>query len=99
MPRGAYLVNVSRGDVAIERDVIAALSSGQLGGAYLDVFEREPLDPASPLWDMPNAMISPHTASHSQGLTEFVLEIFLDNLARWRSGGKLRNDLDDLARE
>jgi phosphoglycerate dehydrogenase-like enzyme len=97
MPDGAGFINVARGEVAVERDVIDALGSGKLGGAYLDVFEREPLDPASPLWDMPNVIISPHTASHSQGQNEAIFEIFLDNLQRWRSGQKLRNDVDDLA--
>src|SRR5262249_39361767 len=97
MPAGSHFINVARGEVAVERDVIAALQSGHLAGAYLDVFEREPLDPASPLWDMPNVMLSPHTASHSQGQNEAILGIFLDNLARWRSGTKLRNDVDDLA--
>jgi phosphoglycerate dehydrogenase-like enzyme len=96
MPRGAQFINVSRGEIAVEKDVIAALRSGQLAGAYLDVFEREPLDPASPLWDMPNVLISPHTASHSLGQNEAIFEIFLENLARFRSGEKLRNDVDDL---
>ena len=78
-------------------DVIAALRSGHLAGAYLDVFEREPLDPASPLWDMPNVIVSPHTASHSLGQNEAIFDIFLDNLARFRSGAGLRNDVDNLA--
>ena len=97
MPAGSHFINVSRGEVAVEKDVIAALQSGHLAGAYLDVFEREPLDPASPLWDMPNVIVSPHTASHSQGQNEAIFEIFLDNLARFRDGRKLRNDVDDLA--
>jgi D-2-hydroxyacid dehydrogenase (NADP+) len=96
LPAGAHFVNVARGEIAVEADVIAALGSGQLAGAYLDVFEKEPLDPASPLWDMPNVMISPHTASHSQGQNEAIFEIFLDNLARWQAGERLRNDVDDL---
>lgn len=96
MPKGSLLLNIARGEVVVEKDVIAALQSGQLGGAYLDVFEREPLDPASPLWDMPNVLVSPHTASHSLGQNEAIFDIFLDNLARWRAGQKLRNDVDDL---
>lgn len=96
MPRGSQFINVSRGEIAVEKDVIAALQSGHLAGAYLDVFEREPLDPASPLWDMPNVLISPHTASHSLGQNEAIFEIFLENLARFRAGQKLRNDVDDL---
>jgi phosphoglycerate dehydrogenase-like enzyme len=97
MPAGSHFVNVARGEVAVEQDVIAALKNGHLAGAYLDVFEREPLDPASPLWDLPNVLISPHTASHSQGQNEAIFAIFLDNLARYREGRKLRNDVDDLA--
>ncbi|HEX4892629.1 MAG TPA: D-2-hydroxyacid dehydrogenase [Hyphomicrobiaceae bacterium] len=96
MPKGSLLLNIARGEVVVEKDVIAALQSGQLAGAYLDVFEREPLDPASPLWDMPNVLVSPHTASHSLGQNEAIFDIFLDNLARWRAGQKLRNDVDDL---
>ena len=96
MPAGGHFINVARGEIAVERDVIAALGSGHLAGAYLDVFEHEPLDPVSPLWDMPNVLVSPHTASHSLGQNEAIFEIFLDNLARWRDGQKLRNDVDDL---
>lgn len=96
MPKGAQFINVSRGEIAVEKDVIAALQSGHLAGAYLDVFEREPLDPASPLWDMPNVLISPHTASHSLGQNEAIFGIFLENLARFRAGQKLHNDVDDL---
>jgi phosphoglycerate dehydrogenase-like enzyme len=96
MPRGSHFINVSRGEVAVEQDVIAALQEGHLAGAYLDVFEREPLDPGSPLWDMPNVIVSPHTASHSQGQNEAIFEIFLDNLGRFRKGEKLRNDVEDL---
>jgi len=96
MPKGSLFINVSRGEIAVEKDVIQALQSGHLAGAYLDVFEREPLDPASPLWDLPNVLISPHTASHSLGQNEAIFGIFLDNLARFRDGKKLRNDVDDL---
>ena len=96
MPVGSHLINVARGEIAVEKDVIAALRSGHLAGAYLDVFEREPLDPASPLWDMPNVIVSPHTASHSLGQNEAIFGIFLDNLERWRAGRELRNDVDSL---
>jgi phosphoglycerate dehydrogenase-like enzyme len=96
MPAGAHFINVARGEIAVEPDVIAALATGHLAGAYLDVFEREPLDPVSSLWDMPNVLVSPHTASHSLGQNEAIFDIFLDNLARWRDGRSLRNDVDDL---
>lgn len=96
MPKGSLLVNVARGVVAVEADVIEALGNGQLAGAYLDVFDREPLDPGSPLWEMANVIVSPHTASHSLGQNEAIFDIFLDNLARWREGRELRNDVDRL---
>jgi len=96
LPKGAHVVNVARGEVIVEKEFIEVLRSGHLGGAWLDVFEVEPLDPASPLWDMPNVLISPHTASHSLGQNEAIFGIFLDNLERFRSGRKLRNDVDDL---
>lgn len=96
MPRGALFINVSRGEVAVEADLVAALQSGHFAGAYLDVFEREPLDQASPLWDLPNVIVSPHTASHSLGQNEAIFDIFLDNLARFLSNQPLRNDVDNL---
>lgn len=96
MPKGSLFINVSRGEIAVGKDVTAALQGGHLAGAYLDVFEREPLDPSSPLWDIPNVLISPHTASHSLGQNEAIFGIFLENLARFRAGQKLRNDVDDL---
>lgn len=96
MPAGSLLVNVARGEVVVEADMIAALRTGWLAGAYLDVFEREPLDPASPLWDLPNVIVTPHTASHSLGQNEAIFDIFRDNLERWRTGQALRNDVDRL---
>jgi len=96
MPEGAHFINVARGEVAVEADVIAALQGGRLAGAYLDVFEREPLDASSPLWDLPNVTVSPHTASHSLGQNEAIFGIFLDNLARFRASQPLRNDVDNL---
>lgn len=91
LPRHARLVNVARGEVVVEPELVAALSGGRLGGAWLDVFEHEPLDPASPLWDLPNVIVSPHSSSRSPGHYDAVGEIFLDNLARWRDGRPLRN--------
>lgn len=91
LPHGAYLVNVARGEVVVEADLLRALAGKALGGAFLDVFQREPLDPASALWDLPNVMVSPHSASRSGGNYNRVGEIFLDNLARWRDQRQLRN--------
>lgn len=96
MPAGAVVINVARGQICVEADLIAALQSGHLAGAFLDVFEREPLDPLSPLWEISNVMISPHTTSHSLGQNEAIFDIFLENLRRWRAVEPLRNDLDNL---
>lgn len=93
MPHGARVVNVSRGEVINETDLISALQSGRLGGAYLDVLVKEPLSPESEMWDLPNVIITPHTAGHTQGHFAAVGEIFLENLARWRDGLPLRNEI------
>lgn len=89
--RGAHIVNVARGEVVAEKEMIEALRSGHLAGAWLDVFELEPLDPGSPLWDLPRVMISPHSSGHAQGNYGRVAEIFLDNLGRFVAGRELRN--------
>jgi phosphoglycerate dehydrogenase-like enzyme len=97
LPPHAVLVNVARGQVVDEPAMIEALESGRLHGAALDVVEQEPLPAGSPLWDMPNVLVSPHTASHSLGQNEAIFDIFLDNLARFRAGRDLRNDVDNLS--
>jgi phosphoglycerate dehydrogenase-like enzyme len=94
---GAHVINVSRGEVLVETDLIAAIQEGKLAGAYLDVFEREPLDAASPLWDLPNVIVSPHSAGHSSGNAAAVDRIWLDNLARWSLGGRLNNEVTPAA--
>lgn len=91
LPRGSHLVNVSRGGVVEEDALLAALRSGQLAGAFLDVFAMEPLPEDSPFWDLPNVIVSPHSAGASDGLPERVATIFADNLARWARGAPLRN--------
>jgi glyoxylate/hydroxypyruvate reductase A len=94
LPRGAYIVNISRGIVIEEQALIAALQSGHLGGAALDVFEHEPLPLESPLWDMPQVLISPHSASTSDRENLRLTELFCDNLTRFLSDKPLRNVLD-----
>ncbi|WP_418116729.1 D-2-hydroxyacid dehydrogenase [Variovorax sp. 350MFTsu5.1] len=91
MPAGARLVNVSRGEVVDEPALIDALRGGALSGAYLDVFAHEPLSADSPLWDLPNVIVTPHTAGHSDGNEARVAGIFLDNLQRWMRGEPLLN--------
>jgi phosphoglycerate dehydrogenase-like enzyme len=84
MPAGASLVNVARGEVVVEQDLIAALRAGTLSSAFLDVFEHEPLGSDSPLWDMENVIVTPHSAGHSAGNYERVIKIFLEKLKNWR---------------
>ncbi|HIC2914549.1 TPA: D-2-hydroxyacid dehydrogenase, partial [Burkholderia contaminans] len=91
LPKQAHLVNVARGEVVVEADLIAALRNGALAGAYLDVFEHEPLSAASPLWDMPNVILTPHMAGQSDSQYAAVGRIWLDNLARWHRGEPLLN--------
>ena len=83
LPRGAHVINVARGEVLVESDLVLALQSGHLGGAYLDVFEVEPLPQTSPLWDMDNVIVTPHSAGHSQGNEGRVQEQFINNLVRF----------------
>ena len=91
LPPGAHLVNVARGGVVVEADLLAALESGRVAGAFLDVFTAEPLPPDSPFWDLPNVIVSPHSAAASDGLAERVAAVFCENLGRWRRGEPLRN--------
>jgi glyoxylate/hydroxypyruvate reductase len=91
LPAGAFLVNVARGNVVDEPALVEALRSGHLGGAFLDVFETEPLPPDSPFWDMEHVLVSPHSASTVGGENDFIVDLFLDNLGRFLDGRTLRN--------
>ncbi|MBI1293327.1 D-2-hydroxyacid dehydrogenase [bacterium] len=94
MKPGAVLINIARGTVIDEEAMIAALRSGHLGGAALDVFAVEPLPAESPLWEMPNVLISPHSASTAVRENERIVDLFCDNLHRYLAGEPLRNVLD-----
>jgi phosphoglycerate dehydrogenase-like enzyme len=93
LPSGAHIINIARGEIINEPDLIAALQSKKLGGAYLDVFASEPLDPASPLWDMENVIATPHSAGHSAGNEQRVLELFVSNLHLFAQGQVLKNQI------
>lgn len=88
---GAMVVNIARGQVIDESALITALESGHLGGAALDVFESEPLPFDSPLWDMPNVLVSPHSASTGAQENDLLTDLFIDNFRRFISGEPLRN--------
>ena len=93
LPDGAHVINIARGEIICEPDLIAALQSKKLGGAYLDVFASEPLDPSSPLWDMDNVLVTPHSAGHSAGNEQRVLELFVKNLRLFAHGQVLKNQI------
>ena len=91
LPRGARLVNVSRGAVVDEPAFIDAIRSGHLAGAYLDVFASEPLAADSPLWGLPNVLVTPHNAALSATYPERSAERFFENFVRWRRGEPLHS--------
>jgi len=95
--RGALLVNVARGKLVDDDAVIEALRDGRLGGAALDVFSEEPLDPASPYWDLPNVLVTPHTSGAMQDYWTPLVALFTDNLRRFEKGEPLRNVVDKKA--
>lgn len=94
MKRDAVLVNVGRGKLVREADLIAALRAGAIAGAALDVVEHEPLDPASPLWDLPNVFITPHTSGLRSDYWEVATNLFIENLRRFEAGEALINVVD-----
>lgn len=83
LPRGARIINISRGQVIEERAMIERLRDGRLGGAYLDVFAEEPLPPSSPLWSMPRVIVSPHNAEATANAHRRLDRYFLRNLQHW----------------
>jgi phosphoglycerate dehydrogenase-like enzyme len=97
MKRDAILINVARGRLVREEDLAVELSRGTIAGAALDVFEREPLDASSPLWDLPNVVITPHTSGFREDYWEAAVELFADNLRRFEAGIPLLNVVDKAA--
>lgn len=93
----AVLVNVGRGELVDEDALQQALTSGRLGGAGLDAFSHEPLPKDHFLWDLPNVLISPHTAAWSGDYWPPVIDLFLENLARFKRGEPLINVVDKRA--
>lgn len=91
LPAGAIVVNVGRGRVIDEGALVALLRAGRLAGAALDVTASEPPDQDSPLWDLPNVILSPHTAALSPRENERITDLFIDNVRRLDSGQPVRN--------
>jgi phosphoglycerate dehydrogenase-like enzyme len=82
----AYLVNVARGQVIVESDLVAALRAGEIAGAALDVTIDEPLGSDSPLWDLPNVLITPHTGGETSLYEARLVDIVVENMRRWERG-------------
>ena len=97
MQRDAVLVNVSRGKLVDEPALIAALASGTIGAAALDVFDHEPLPPDSPLWGMDNVLVTPHMAGFRPDHWDAVVDLFSENLRRFDAGQPLLNVVDKRA--
>jgi phosphoglycerate dehydrogenase-like enzyme len=94
MPRHARFLNVGRGPSVVEADLLTALREGELAGAALDVFAEEPLPPDHPFWDVEGLVVSPHVSADTVGWREALVDLFSDNLRRWRRGEPLRNLVD-----
>jgi phosphoglycerate dehydrogenase-like enzyme len=89
-----WVLNIARGPIIDEAALIDALQSGRIGGAALDTFVQEPLPAASPLWGMPNVVITPHTSNSSPRVRERTLALFMENLRRFKAGEPLLNRVD-----
>lgn len=94
---GAWLINVARGRLIDERALLRALRDGPLGGAVLDTFRDEPLPPMSSFYDLPNVIVTPHTAWSSGRVLDRSIELFCDNLRRFAKGEPLLNVVDPAA--
>ncbi|WP_254862438.1 D-2-hydroxyacid dehydrogenase [Halovivax gelatinilyticus] len=91
MPRDAVVVNVARGDVVVEEALVESLQQGRISGAALDVFSTEPLPADSPLWNLPNVLVTPHVSGSTPHYYDRIAEIFIENFERFASG-----KLDDM---
>lgn len=94
MKASARLINVGRGPIVSTDDLVKALQARAIAGAALDVFEEEPLEQDSPLWDMENVMISAHMAGDFIGWRRALIEQFVDNFRHWQAGEPLMNPVD-----
>jgi phosphoglycerate dehydrogenase-like enzyme len=90
----ARLINVGRGPLVVQEDLVEALAARRLGGAALDVFVDEPLSGSSPLWRLPNVIVSPHMSGDVVGWRAELVALFTDNLSRYLDGRPLRNVVD-----
>jgi len=94
MKRSAFFINIGRGMTTKLDDLVAALNAGEIAGAALDVFEREPLPAEHPLWTMPNVLLTPHMAGWGPYLDDRRYQIVVDNCRAFLDGRALRNVVD-----
>ncbi|MCM3569151.1 D-2-hydroxyacid dehydrogenase [Neobacillus mesonae] len=95
----AFFINIGRGEIVVEKDLVQALQEGIIAGAGLDVFETEPLSPDSPLWEMGNVIITPHTAGSTEHYNRRVVEnILIPNLKDYLAGGTPSINLVDYSK-
>ena len=97
MKPSAVILNLGRGPVIVESDLIAALTAKRIRGAVLDVFDEEPLPPGHPFYALENVLLSPHSADHTEGWAGLAMHVFLDNFERFRNGQPLQNLVDKKA--
>lgn len=97
MKKGAYLINVARGAIVDEKALVQGLQSGHLAGAGLDVFEEEPLSSNSPLWNLPNVVLTLHIGGVSERTHQRIFERFMENLKRFLTGEELIGVVDKKA--
>jgi phosphoglycerate dehydrogenase-like enzyme len=97
MKPGAWVINVARGELVDEPALARALRSGRIGGAVLDTFREEPLPAGSPLYDLPNVILTPHTSWSSTRVLDRSVDLFCDNLRRYAAGQPLVNVVDPSA--
>jgi len=97
MKRDAWLINVARGRLVDDTALVRALRDNRIGGAALDTFRDEPLPPSSPYWELPNVIVTPHTAWSSARVLDRSIDLFCDNLVRYSRGEPLRNVVDPAA--
>jgi phosphoglycerate dehydrogenase-like enzyme len=97
MKRDAWLINVARGRLIVDTALIRALRENRIGGAALDTFRDEPLPQGSPYWDLPNVILTPHTAWSSARVLDRSIDLFCNNLVRFSRGEELRNVVDPAA--
>jgi phosphoglycerate dehydrogenase-like enzyme len=95
--RGAFLINIARGKLVDDAAMVEALEDGRLGGAALDVFSTEPLDPASRYWDLPNVIVTPHVSGALRDYWTPLVALFSENLRRFEAGRDLLNLVDKVA--